>query len=200
MDIKALSGIIAGILGIICYIPYLKDIFKSNTKPHIYSWLVWSILQTTGVIAMIAGGASYGALGLGIGSLFCIFIFFLSFKYGTKDITALDTICLIGSLLAILVWISQKNPLISVILITIIDFVGFIPTYRKSYRNPYSETISLYLLVVASNIFGVIAIAHYNIISTLYIGSLLVTNLVCALILFIGRRQEKQNLIPNPSR
>lgn len=188
MDLKFLSGIIAGIIGLTCFIPYLIDIFRRKTKPHIYSWLIWSITQSTAVIAMIVGNAQYGSLGLAVGSLFCISIFFLSFKYGTKDITRFDTFCLIGAIFAVILWIVQKNPLYSVTLITIIDSIGFIPTYRKSYIDPYSETILFYLLTAASNFFAIIAIANYTIITTLYIATLASFDTICALLLIIRRR------------
>jgi len=176
------------ILAVISFLPYLKDIFAQKTKPHIYSWLIWSILQTTGVLAMIVGHAGWGALGLGIGSLFCIFIFFLSFKYGTKNITTFDTFCLLGAICAILVWVFLKDPLYSVILVTAIDFVGFIPTYRKGYFDPQSETVSLYVLSAVSNLLNLLAIGSYTVTTTLYVASLVITNVVCVSILLIRRR------------
>ena len=132
---------------------------------------------------MFVGGASWGSAGLAIGSLFCIFIFFSSFKYGTKDITMFDTVCLIGAIFAVLVWIFTKDPLYSVILVTIIDFVGFIPTYRKGYFDPHSETTSLYLLSAIGNLLNLLAIGSYTVSTTLYVSSLVVTNIICVLIL-----------------
>ena len=187
MSLKFIFGLLSSVIAIVSFLPYIKDIFSKRTKPHIYSWLVWSILQTTGVIAAFVGGAQYGMLGLATGALFCIFIFFLSIRYGTKNITRFDTICLIGALLAIFLWILQKNPLFSVILITLIDFMGFIPTYRKGYIDPRSETASLYLLSAISNLCGLLAIGNYTIITTLYIASLVVTNIVFVLILLTRR-------------
>jgi len=188
MNYKIIFGFLSTILAVLSFLPYLKDIFAQKTKPHIYSWLIWSILQTTGVLAMIAGHAGWGALGLGVGSFFCIFIFFISFKYGTKDITTSDTICLVGTICAILVWVFLKDPLFSVILVTIIDFAGFIPTYRKSYVNPQSETISLYALSAVSNLLNFLAIGNYSVTTALYVTSLVITNAVCVFILVARRR------------
>lgn len=191
MTFKLICAVISSIIAIISFLPYIKDIFRKQTKPHIYSWLVWSILQSTGVIAMFGAGARYGALGLAIGALFCIFIFFLSFKFGTKNITRFDTWCLLGAICAIIVWIVQKNPLFSVILITIIDFIGFVPTYRKSWVNPNSETAALYIMSATSNLFGIFAIAQYSVTSTLYVASLVLTNAVCVVILLFRRKRLK---------
>ena len=136
---------------------------------------------------MVQGHAGYGALGLGIGGVVSVIVFFLSFKYGTKNITTFDTICLIGALAAVAVWVFAENVTLSVILITIIDFIGFLPTYRKGYFEPYSETSLTYLMSAISNLFAVAAIAHYSITTTLYTASLIVTNTIFVLILFSRR-------------
>jgi hypothetical protein len=67
MNYKEFFGVIAVIIGLASFFPYLRDIFLRKTTPHMYSWLVWSILQTIGVIAMIVGHAGYGAFGLAVG-------------------------------------------------------------------------------------------------------------------------------------
>ena len=65
MDFKVIFGILATIVAIIAFIPYFRDILRGKTQPHVYSWLVWCIIQSVGVMAMFKGGAGWGALGLG---------------------------------------------------------------------------------------------------------------------------------------
>lgn len=187
MELKLIFGIIAVALGLASFFPYVRDIFLKKTTPHIYSWLVWSILQTIGVIAMIGGNAGYGSFGLAMGGLVSVSVFLLSFKYGTKNITIFDTICLVGALIAVMVYFFQKDPLLAVILITVIDFIGFLPTYRKGYMEPQSETVTLYLLSAISNAFALVAIIDYSMTTVLYVGSLVITNGIIVAIL-LGRR------------
>ncbi|OGY94501.1 MAG: hypothetical protein A2406_04315 [Candidatus Komeilibacteria bacterium RIFOXYC1_FULL_37_11] len=192
MDFKLIFGLLATILSIFAFLPYIRDIFKNKTKPHLYSWLVWSIIQSVGVLAMIKGGAEFGSWGLAIGCLFCILIFFLSFKYGTKNITKIDTILLLATLITIVIWLREEDPLWSVILITIIDLLGFIPTYRKTYLAPDTETLDIYVLDVFSYGAAIVAIASYSLATTLYVGSLVLTNLVMVIIVL---RRRSQSLI-----
>jgi len=187
MNYKEFFGIVSVIIGLVSFAPYLRDIFLKKTTPHMYSWLVWSILQTIGVIAMIVGHAGFGAVGLAAGGLVSISVFLLSFKYGTKNITKFDTFCLIGALITTVIYLLQKDPFVAAILITIIDFIAFWPTYRKGYMEPHSETISTYLLSAISLSLALLAIANYSLITTLYIGSLVVTNLGIVIILIVRR-------------
>jgi len=188
--IKTACGIIATIISVIAFFPYLKDIFKRKTHPHSYTWLIWTILQVTGVIAMFNSGAGIGVLPLAIGAFFCAYIFILSLKYGTKNITIFDTVCLIGALAAIGVYVFLHNPVLSVILITIIDFVGFLPTLRKAYVEPYSETLSLFLLGTVWSTFNIVAISTYSITTTLYPACILFANGVCCTVLWARRKYQ----------
>lgn len=184
-------GITASALAIICFLPYLRDIFKRRTTPHSYSWLIWSILQIIGALAIIAGGGGYaGAANISIGALFCLTIFFLSLRYGTKNITKIDTISFIGALIGVVLWIFTKNPLASVILVTLVDLVGFVPTIRKSYQEPNSETASTYSLAALSDIFALLALSSYSLTTSLYLGSLVITNSICVAILLYRRTQN----------
>lgn len=187
---QLIFSVIATILAITCFAPYLIDIFKKKTTPHAYSWLIWSILQITGVVAIIAGdGGYYGVLGIAVGAFFCLTIFFLSFKYGTRNITKTDTVSFIGALLAIIIWIFTKDPLYSVILISLIDFVGFIPTIRKGWDEPQTETISTYLMASLSDIFAILALSFFSLTTTLYLGTLVFSNALFVVILLYRRSQ-----------
>lgn len=191
MDIKTLYGIIAAVIGIACFIPYIRDMFRETTKPHIYTWLIWTILQVTGVIAMYNSGAGIGALALAIGAFFCGAICLLSLKLGTKNITVFDTICLTGALAAICVYAFLHQPLLSVILISVIDFAGFLPTLRKAYYEPWTETLSMYMLFTVSGIFSVMALAHYSLVTTFYPLTLIVINTLGTIMIWWRRKEAE---------
>jgi hypothetical protein len=190
MDVKLLFGIASTIVAILTFVPYLRDIFKNKTKPHAYSWLVWTILQIVGVSAAFKQGAGYGAWGLTIGAIFCLIIFLLSLKYGTKNIKKFDKFCLIGAILAIALYLFLADPLLAVIVVALIDLVGFLPTMRKGYEEPSTETPSAYALAAFANLLSLIAIQNYTMVTVLYVASLLLTNSVMVAIILIPRQKN----------
>jgi uncharacterized membrane protein len=192
MDIKLIFGTCASIIAIVCYIPYLKDIFKKKTQPHAYSWLIWAILQTIGSAAQLKDGAGYGAWALAIGAVLCFSVFLLSLKWGTHNITRFDGICLAASLIAIVIYLTLKNPVWAVIFVTMIDFMGYLPTFRKGWQEPFTETVILYTFSIFANLFSLIALQHYSVTTALYIGSLAITNTAFVLMITIRRRGLKQ--------
>ena len=96
INIKIIFSIIASLLVIFGgYVFYLKDIFSRKTKPHIYTWLIWTITQGVALLGLLYGKGGWGALALSISTILVFIIFLISFKYGTKNITKFDTIILI---------------------------------------------------------------------------------------------------------
>jgi len=191
MDYKFLLGIISSVIAILLFIPYLRDIFKGTTKPHIYTWLIWTILQGIGAVASLKAGAGYGSWALIAGAAFCGLIVLLSFKYGTKNIQRIDTACLVLALIACIIYVFTKDPLYSVLIVTATDAVGYYPTMRKAYEEPYSETVSTYALSAFVNLLSIIALSVYSFTTVAYIGSLVLSNSLLVAITLCSRRKQK---------
>lgn len=187
MNLKIVFSIIATVIGVVAFLSYFRDIFLLKTKPHVYTWLIWSITQGTGVLGILYGGGSWGALNLAVGTIFVVFIFLFSLKYGTKNITMSDTVILIAALCAILVWWQLHQPLISVIMVSVIDVIGYVPSFRKTYREPWSETMMSWILFAASNIFAILALREYNLLTLTYLIAITLANVSLFAICFFRR-------------
>ncbi|MCX6755438.1 MAG: hypothetical protein NT068_02780 [Candidatus Nomurabacteria bacterium] len=168
MNIKLIFSTISIAVAAASYIPYFRDIFKNKTKPHLFSWFIFSI--TTGIIfaLQMQGGAGVGGWITLILAFIFFAIFILSIKYGTKDIKFIDIIFLVLALLAIPIWLIAKQPIISVLLLTTIDMLGFAPTIRKSWNNPYSETLSMYAITIARYVLVFPSLEAYNILTLIF--------------------------------
>lgn len=188
MDLKIVLSIIATIIGTIAFFPYLKEIFNKKTKPHAYTWLIWSLTQGTGVYGILHGGGSWGALNLLVGTLFVIIVFLVSIKYGTKNITRGDTVVLILALLATAVWWQLKQPVISIIMVSVIDFIGYIPSFRKTYADPSSESTLAWAGFTISNVFALFALSQYNLLTVTYILMLAIANFILMMITILRKR------------
>lgn len=160
------------------FLPYLRDIRRGNTTPHAYTWLIWAITQGTAAAAIWYGKGGFGGLGITVGSLFVVAIFFYSLKRGTRDITKSDTIMLLVAVLAIIVWWQLNNPLLAVLMVSAIDLVGYIPSVRKSYHEPWSETLVSWAGFNIGNLFALGALSEYNLLTLTYLGVMFLGNSV----------------------
>jgi len=177
MIYKIIFLIFSIVCGLSAFIPYLFDTFKLKTKPHIYTWIIWALTQGTATFAIFYGGGRLGGVELAIGVVLQIVVIIFSLKYGTKDITKSDAFVLVIALLAILVWWQLRQPILSVVLVSAIDVFGYIPTFRKSYKDPWSETLATWILFAMSDIFAILALSKYNFLTVTYLATITVVNL-----------------------
>lgn len=197
MDLKLIFAILASVTALIAYFPYIRDMLAKKTKPHVYTWLIWLLTQGTAALGIFYGGGNWGGLYLAVMCVEIIVVFLLSFKYGTKNITKGDTIILVSALIAIFVWWQLKQPLLSVFMVSAIDVIGYIPSFRKSFKDPWSETLVSWFLFALANILGILALGSYNLLTTTYLISIFIANTSLFLFCFLRRHliKPRENLI-----
>ncbi len=189
MNFKVLLGIISTLITFIGFAFYFKDILAHKTKPHAFSWFIWSILIGVAFFGQISDNAGPGAWSLGISAVLCFGVFIFALKQGEKNIVKSDWISFIGALVSIILWLITKTPLFSVILVMIIDALAFYPTFRKSYFKPYSETLITYVLSVTKLVISLFALTNVSIITALYPLYLILANGSFAVMLVIRRKK-----------
>jgi hypothetical protein len=144
------------------------------------------------IFLQISGGAGTSALVTLAAALMCIAVIVLGFIYKSKvEIIKIDTVFLILAFIALGLWLIAKQPILSAILATLIDVLGFAPTIRKSWNKPFTETLTFYYLNTIRFGLAVVALQTYSIVTTLYPVSWLLANSLFALMLIIRRKQLK---------
>ena len=189
MVYKEVLGLTATIVAFASYVPYFRDIFSGKTKPHAFSWLVFGIITLIGFIGQLYGNAGPGAWVTGFSGLICFIIFYFALKKGEKNIVLLDWVSLVGAFIAILFWVFTKDPLLSVVLITLISILGFFPTIRKSYMKPNQETLVSYTLSGLKFVLSLFALNSFSIITALYPISIIILNWSFVVMLTLRRNQ-----------
>ena len=129
---KQWLGYVSLLCGVMGYGTYLWSILSHRTRPHAFSWVVWGTVTAVVFYAQVIKGAGAGAWATGFSSGICFIVTGFAFYRGEKKITLTDWLAFSGALLAIPVGYLTQDPLWSVILVTLIDQLGFYPTFRKS--------------------------------------------------------------------
>ncbi len=192
MDYKNIFSCIAIVISLTGILPYFVNIFRNKTKPHAFSWLSWAVASAIVFGAQIFKHAGLSAYMTGEQTLVCFIIFFIALKKGQRQFSTFDWTSLVVSLLAIVLWIFTNDPTLSVILVTINDAAGFLPSIRKGYHYPFEETATTYSLASIKWIFAIIGLQTYSIATWLFPVSSIFTNGAFAIMLLIRRRQLAQ--------
>jgi hypothetical protein len=182
-------GVLSTAMIFVSRVFYFRGIFLHGAKPHAFSWLIWACISSVGFAAQVAEGAGPGAWARGFAASTCYLLAWIGYIRGDRSYTRSDWIILFVSLLAIPLWIVTKTPLWSVILVCIIDTVGFIPTIRKSWDRPREEPASGYACFTLGALFSIFAIETYTPSTWLYPVAMVFTN--CSMTAYLLIRRAK---------
>ena len=175
---KEAAGITAIVLSVVAYVPYIRDVVRKKTKPHAFSWLVWLIITLVIAFAQLAEGGGWGAIHNFTTAITCTIILVYALANKDKNITRSDIVFLALALVSIPLWAVTKQPVWSIILLTLIDLFAFYPTVRKSWSDPGSETVSSYTMAGIKYGLSLLAISTYSFATLLYPVTLVLINLL----------------------
>lgn len=190
-EFKTVVGLITVVVSIIGYIPYFHDMLAGKTKPHAFTWLIWGILNAIAFAGQLHGKGGPGVWAVGVTATALFVIFIVALRKGEKQIKFFDWFCLASAAVALLLWLITDDPLGSVVLITIIDALGFLPTVRKVLTKPFQETLSTYQINVLKYALIVLALRNYSLVTTLFPLAIGIMNALFVL-LIINRRRAVQ--------
>lgn len=163
MDFKSALSAIAIALTFAAFIPYVRSILRGQTKPHVFSWVIWGLVTIIVFFAQLAGGAGIGAWPIGVSGAISMSIAILAYvKRGDAAITRSDWAFLVLGLASIPAWMLTSDPLSAVILLTLADLLGFGPTFRKAWVRPFEEQTLTYALVGVRNFIAIAALEHFS--------------------------------------
>ena len=196
-------ALIAVALAFVSYSFYIRDIFAGRTKPHAFTWGIWSLLAGFIFTHQYTYGAGPGAWPTAIvavaGALICL----LALRFGERKITTLDWLSLVAAFAVGGLWLASPDPELSVILASIVFMLGFVPTIRKSLHGNPQETTLTYALNSLKFLLALLALQSISLTTALYPFILCVTN--AAFVAFLlsrraPRKQQRRKYVQNSSR
>jgi low affinity Fe/Cu permease len=75
------------------------------------------------------------------------------------------------------------------VVLTFIDLVGFIPTFKKSYSRPFDEQLGFFVIMTVRNFISIAALQNYSMTTVLFPAAVGVAALVFVLMVIIQRRR-----------
>lgn len=152
--------IIFGLWGIFYYI---KDIIYGKTRPNIVSWIFWSIAPLVGIYISYKSGISIPLLAstfmAGFGPLLVVIFLVLNKKFYSQ-ISKFDIFCGVLSFVAVIIWITTKNGILSLSFAILADLFASIPTVLKSWKENDSEHVAPYAFGIVNQIITFLIISN----------------------------------------
>jgi hypothetical protein len=189
MDYQTIFGIFSVAAGLVGFGLYFWSIYKGYTKPHAFTWVSFALLDAITFAAQVTSGAGAGSWALGLGAVGCTIVAVVAIFVGHVKIRGADTVSFLAALLGIVLWALTSNPLYAVILAAIINILGVIPTVRKSFDEPATESVTIWSIDLLRYGASLLALQTFTLTTALVPASILLSN--AAVITTVLMRRHK---------
>jgi hypothetical protein len=172
---------------------YIRDTLRGNTQPNRVTWFMWALAPLIGAAAAWDSGADGLALvRVFLAGLMPLLVFLASFVNAQSywKLNKFDLACGAMSLAALLVWGAADSPRLAILLAVVGDGFAGIPTLRKAWQFPETETGQMYIASFLSSILVMPSIPEWNIENAAFTLYLAVTSSL--LLVAVYRRRFSQ--------
>lgn len=130
-------------------LPYIREIIRGTARPRIASWGVWTLLSGVMTVAAFADGQIPSALLSLVSFLGCAVILSLGWRQGSRELSTLDIICLVGAAVGFVALFVLRDPTAAVLVSVSVDAVAFIPTLVHGWESPEEESLACFSFATA---------------------------------------------------
>lgn len=172
-------------------VPYLFQIAKGQIRTHPFTWLIWTILTFIMAVVQVNEGAGGGSWLLINTTIFNTLITIFAFRGGMKGIDKIDYLVLLICLGCFPLYFYFKQPLLTALVITLVDSASFIPMIRKLFRDPTGESASFQILLTAAYICSLLAMETYTLPTCLFPAAMVMMHALTGTSILLLRKKTK---------
>lgn len=185
-------GALSVLIGAVAYTIYItQTLRKGGVQPHPFSWLLWGLVTLVAYLVQRESGGAAGSWVTGFTSFVCFVIAGATLFKHRWRFTWPDWVSMGTGLLVLSFYIFARNATWSAIFATATDVVGYIPTFKKGWTEPFRDSVTSFSLNSLKFVPALFALRAYSIATYLYPATLIVVNGCVAAVLLIRRRATK---------
>lgn len=186
---KSLLSAVAIAITLFAFLPYIRAILTSAIRPHVFSWFIWGTTTVIVFLAQLQGHGGAGAWPIGVSGSITVLIAALAYwKRADISITAVDWLFLVLALSSLPFWYFTADPLWAVLILTVVDLLGFGPTLRKAYTAPRSESVLFFATFAVRNFIVILALENYSLTTVLFPAAIAIACLLLIALILYRRR------------
>ncbi len=190
---ESIFGLAAALLGVIGAAAYIRDSYHRKTLPHRFAWIIFLILSIVGFASQAALGASASLIYAGWFVINNIIIVSLSLRkgggYGGLSVTNIASLIL--AILGIVLWQTLSSPFAALMCVLIADAIGALLIIIKSYKQPQTETASMWALGIVAAALTMFSVGELNwplLAPSIY---LFIASTFVVVAIILGKRKNK---------
>ncbi len=158
---------------------YIRDTVAGRSKPNRVSWCMWATAPLLGTLVALSSGADpWATARVFLSGLIPLLVFLVSFINPNSywKITKFDLWCGAFAVVGLVFWLVAGSPDIAILSLVIADVLAALPTIKKAWTNPETETGITYIASFASALLVIPSIPIWNIENSAFQIYLLLAN------------------------
>lgn len=179
-------GFIAGVISFFAYCLYIVTSMWGKTRPSRVTWWVLTIL---GILIFSTSYAEGARDTLWIAASYILgplIVAIVSIWKGEGGWEKLDIFCIVVTAISVVIWFTFNSPLTALIIGLGLDFVGLLPTIKKSFERPDGEDGIAWSLESVASVLSLFAVTTWTVGIAIYPIYLVVANMLIT-VLIVGK-------------
>ena len=143
---------------------YLRDTLRGTTKPNRVTWLLWAVAPLLAAAVELDEGVGLRTLPTFMVGFMPLLVFIGSFHNPASvwKIRRIDYACGAMSVVGTVTWLVTRNGILAISAAIAADFMAGVPTLRKSWTHPETETVHTYIGAVISMVIVLLTIENWT--------------------------------------
>ncbi|QFS50869.1 hypothetical protein [Nostoc sphaeroides] len=155
-------GVVAGFLSLLGFLPYVVSIYQRKTRPNRVTWWIWAVVGFILCWSYYSSGAVNTIWVPVCSAIGHLIIAILAIKYGEGGWNSFDRWCLLTAAISLVLWWQFSSPIIALVINIGIDFLGALPTIRKSYYQPHTEDFFAWTIFLSAHTLNLFALKNWS--------------------------------------
>ncbi len=172
--------VLAGLLSIAGIAGYVRDIVRGTTAPNRVTWALWGVeglLIFVVEVQQHVGPAAFMTLVFGLIPVVVV-VASLPHRHGRWQLGPFDLVCGAASAVGLATWALIHDATAALVAFVVADQLASLPTVRKAWLAPKSETAWTYLTGVVNTAVTIMVLHRWTTAGVAFPGAIFVTDLV----------------------
>jgi hypothetical protein len=139
---------------------YVRDTVRGTTHPNRVTWLLWGVAPMLAFAVEMQDGVGLRALmtlAVGLGPLVVVAASFVN-RHAVWRVGRLDWVCGALSVAGTALWLSTRQGVVAIAASIAADALAGVPTLRKSWRAPATESAGAYVGTLVSAVITLLTV------------------------------------------
>jgi hypothetical protein len=191
-----LLAIAGSLINFAACLSYIRAIFRGEATPNRVTWLLWAFVPLIASAAQLRSGVGISTLvvlSVGVGPACVVLASFLR-GAGSWTLGLFDYLCGACALAALALWTVTGDPVTAIVLSILGDFAAALPTLRKAWLAPATESRTTYLISFVGMVLGIFSVQQATFSAYAFNAYLVAASATLVLILYWPRRTSDVSL------